>query len=212
MGNMIKKQAIDKLKEQIEAVAELQKQYQEMKNAHPGLYIEFFEGSDTAEKPPYSGTEDGSLETNDKEPEYGDIEDSSILPVDFDMVYLPYFGKTAAGIPLDIYAEPGAYMPFPRKALKGSPDEYFVLSVQGYSMIEADVNEGDMVVIRHSKDPINGKIMLVRHEGASTLKRLSYRAGKWYLCWDDNSGREIQVDSRDFEVQGLHVWTLKPGK
>jgi hypothetical protein len=58
-----------------------------------------------------------SLETKDREPEYGDAEDSSVLSLDFDMVYLPYFGKTAAGIPLDIYAEPGAYMPFPRKAL-----------------------------------------------------------------------------------------------
>jgi SOS-response transcriptional repressor LexA len=79
-------------------------------------------------------------------------------------------------------------------------------------MSEADINEGDMVVIRHAEDPIDGKIMLVRHEGASTLKRLSHRAGNWYLCWDDNSGREIQVTSKQFEVQGLHVWTLKPGK
>jgi SOS-response transcriptional repressor LexA len=164
------------------------------------------------EKPMYADTQPVALETNDREPDYEVTEDSSVLSLDFDMVYLPYFGKTAAGIPLDIYAEPGAYMPFPRKALKGSPDDYFVLSIQGYSMIEADINEGDMVVIRHSKDPINGKVMLVRHEGASTLKRLSHRDGKWYLCWDDNSGREIQVDSKDFEVQGLHVWTLKPGR
>jgi SOS-response transcriptional repressor LexA len=163
------------------------------------------------ETPMYADTQPISLEANDREPDYEVAEDSSILPVDFDMVYLPYFGKTAAGIPLDIYAEPGAYMPFPRKALKGSPDEYFVLGVQGYSMSEADINEGDMVVIRHTEDPIDGKIMLIRHEGASTLKRLSHRAGKWYLCWDDNSGREIPVTSKQFEVQGLHVWTLKPG-
>jgi SOS-response transcriptional repressor LexA len=79
-------------------------------------------------------------------------------------------------------------------------------------MTKDDIDEGDLVVIRHAEEPIDGKIMPVRHEGASTLKRLAYRAGKWHLCRDDNSGREIQVDSKGFEVQGLHVWTLKPGR
>jgi SOS-response transcriptional repressor LexA len=69
-----------------------------------------------------------------------------------------------------------------------------------------------MVVIRHTEEPVNGKVMLVQYEGASTLKRLAYRGGKWHLLWDDGSDREIQVDSEGFQVQGLHVWTLKPGK
>jgi SOS-response transcriptional repressor LexA len=147
-------------------------------------------------------------------PEYG-LEPriaNDIEFVDWEMVMLPYFGKTAAGVPLDIYKEPGEYIPFPRKALKSRPEDYFVLSIQGYSMSGANIDEGDMVVIRHAEEPINGKIMLVRYEGASTLKRLAYRGGKWYLLWDDGSGREMQVDSGGFQVQGLHVWTLKPGK
>jgi SOS-response transcriptional repressor LexA len=154
------------------------------------------------EIPVYADTQPIALETKDREPPYPQSEtgdtpafENDVEYLDWEMVMIPYFGKTAAGIPLDIYAEPGAYMTFPRKALKGSPDEYFVLGVQGYSMSEADINEGDMVVIRHTEDPIDGKIMLIRHEGASTLKRLSHRDGKWYLCWDDNSGMEIQVDS-----------------
>jgi repressor LexA len=172
------------------------------------------------DKTVYSDTQPVSFETREVEPTYPQLVQVQELPkiendvefLDWEMVMIPYFGKTAAGIPLDIYAEPGDYMPFPRKALKGSPEDYFILCIQGYSMIEADIYEGDMVVIRHTEDPINGKIMLVRHEGASTLKRLSHRDGNWYLCWDDNSGREIPVNSKDFEVQGLHVWTLKPGK
>jgi SOS-response transcriptional repressor LexA len=167
------------------------------------------------EKPVYADTQPVSFETREPKPGYFTDSpklDTNILPIDYDMVYLSYFGKIAAGTPLDIFAETGEYMPFPRKALKGSPEDYFVLSIQGYSMVKADIDEGDMVVIRYAEEPIDGKIMLVRYEGASTLKRLTYRGGKWHLLWDDGSDREIQVDSGGFQVQGLHVWTLKPGK
>jgi SOS-response transcriptional repressor LexA len=79
-------------------------------------------------------------------------------------------------------------------------------------MTEDDIYEGDLVVIRHTNEPVDGKIMLVRYEDKSTLKRLAERGGKWYLLWDDGTGREIQVKSKDFQVQGLHVETIKLGK
>jgi SOS-response transcriptional repressor LexA len=132
--------------------------------------------------------------------------------LDWEMIMIPYFGKTAAGEPLDINIPSGEFMPFPRQALKGEPEDHFYLKIQGYSMVEAGINEGDLVVIRKAEEPVNGKIMLVRHEGASTLKRLVYRNRKWHLRWDDGSGREIRVDSGNFQVQGVHIWTLKPGK
>jgi SOS-response transcriptional repressor LexA len=172
----------------------------------------------------YPGTQPASFEATDAEPAYihalKDKPETGGMPafenniefLDREMIMIPYFGKTAAGNPLDIYTEPGEYMPFPRRALKGSPEDHFILSVQGYSMTEADIDEGDMVVIRHPRDPADGKIMLVRYEGAATLKRLACRDGKWHLLWDDGSGREIPVDKGGFEVQGLHIWTLKPGR
>jgi SOS-response transcriptional repressor LexA len=200
-------------------VREAQKLNKEGKRAALGAIqgLQALYPQEKEEKPMYADTQSVLLETKEVEPEYEAFEDTpvldtNVLPIDYDMIYLPYFGKTAAGIPLDIFTEPGEYMPFPRKALKGEPEEYFVLSIQGYSMVKADIDEGDMVVIRRAEEPVHGKIMLVRHEGASTLKRLAYRGGKWRLFRNDGSDREIQVDSGGFQVQGLHVWTLKPGK
>jgi SOS-response transcriptional repressor LexA len=132
--------------------------------------------------------------------------------LDWEIVMIPYFGKTAAGTPLDISIPPDVYMPFPRQALKGDPDNYFYLKIQGYSMVDAAISEGDLVVIRRAEEPIDGKIMLVRYEDRSTLKRLARKGGKWYLLWDDGTGRAVQVNSREFQVQGLHVWTMKPGR
>jgi SOS-response transcriptional repressor LexA len=129
--------------------------------------------------------------------------------LDWEMIMIPYFGKTAAGEPLDISIPPDEYMPFLRQTLKGNPEDYFYLKIQGYSMVDAGINEGDMVVIRRAEEPINGEIMLVRHENASTLKKISIKRGKIYLCWEDGTGKRIPVDSGDYEVQGVLVWITK---
>jgi SOS-response transcriptional repressor LexA len=79
-------------------------------------------------------------------------------------------------------------------------------------MVEAGIDEGDLVVIRRAEEPEDGKIMLVRHENAATLKRIIKRKGKTFLQWQDGTGREIEVKSRDYQVQGVLAWTMKaPG-
>jgi SOS-response transcriptional repressor LexA len=76
-------------------------------------------------------------------------------------------------------------------------------------MVDAGVNEGDLVVIRKAEEPVNGEIMLVRHENASTLKKIAIKRGKTYLCWEDGTGKQRPVNSKDFQVQGALVWITK---
>jgi SOS-response transcriptional repressor LexA len=128
------------------------------------------------------------------------------------MIMIPFFGKTAAGEPLDIGIPPDEYMPFPRQALKGDPADYFYLEIQGYSMVGAGIDEGDGVVIRRAEEAVNGEIMLVRHENASTLKKIAIKRGKTYLCWEDGTGKRLLVNSGDFEVQGVLIWITKRPK
>jgi repressor LexA len=103
-------------------------------------------------------------------------------------------------------------MPFPRQALKGDPGDYFYLKIQGYSMVDAGINEGDLVVIRRAGEAVNGEIMLGRHENASTLKKIAIKRGKTYLCWEDGTGKQLLVNSGDFEVQGVLIWITKRPK
>jgi SOS-response transcriptional repressor LexA len=131
--------------------------------------------------------------------------------LDGEIIMIPYFGNVAAGKPLDIN-NPREYLPFPLQALKGDPGDYFYLKIRGYSMVDAGINEGDMVVIRKAEEPIDGKIMLIRYENAATLKRIAIRNGTTYLCWENGTGEEIKVDSADYEVQGTLAWIAKPGK
>jgi SOS-response transcriptional repressor LexA len=150
--------------------------------------------------------------TVDAPPEYPDTApkfENDVIYLDWDMIMIPYFGKTAAGEPLDISIPPDEYMPFPRQALKGDPADYFYLKIQGYSMVDVGIDEGDMVVIRRAEEPVNGEIMLVRHENASTLKKIAIKRGRTYLCWEDGTGKKMLVNSGDFQVQGRLIWITK---
>ena len=162
---------------------------------------------------------DKPLFTNDPAPAYGEkIIDFSRhaqkeAPMDtvkfmgWDMLILPYVGKVAAGEPIDINAYTGDGVPFPRPLLKGSEKDYFVIKIEGTSMTSADTHTGDIVVIRRAEEPVDGKIMLVRYENSSTLKRIKIKETKKegrrvYLHWEDGSGNARMVDSTEYEIQG----------
>lgn len=135
------------------------------------------------------------------------------IPVDsvrfmgWSMTILPVVGKTAAGKPIEInvYTEEG--MPFPRQLLKGKEDDYFIVEIEGTSMIEAGIHTGDYVIIRKAEEPVSGRIMLIRYENSSTLKRIKIKETKKdgrqvYLYWEDGSGDFKLVDSSEYEIQG----------
>jgi repressor LexA len=152
---------------------------------------------------------DKPLFTADPSPAYDEPKiTDDVEYLDWEVVMLPYYGNVAAGEPLDINIPPGEYLPFPRQALKSPPEDYFYLRIRGYSMVEAGIDEGDLVVIRRAEEPESGKIMLVRYENAATLKRILRRGGKTYLQWQDGSGKEIEVKSKDYQVQGTVPPTL----
>jgi repressor LexA len=89
---------------------------------------------------------------------------------------LPVLGKIAAGTPIEAIQHERDRVVVP-ETLLGS-GEHFVLEVQGDSMIEAGIFDGDYVVIRRCDSAANGDIVvaLVMDEEA-TLKRLRRRGG-----------------------------------
>ena len=124
-------------------------------------------------------------------------------------VAVPYFGFTAAGIPKDITVYPNQILQFPLNTIKGRLSDYFSLAVCGTSMTEAGIQDGDYILLRKAESPENGAIMLVRHEDKSTVKRIRINKGHIFLCWEDGSHRQIEVDSADYEVQGKFVNILR---
>lgn len=93
------------------------------------------------------------------------------------MIEVPLMGRIAAGVPiealsqmLDSVAVPGSMV--------GGRGEHYALEVRGDSMIEAGINDGDIVVIREQSTAENGDIVVALiEEQEATLKRFRRKGG-----------------------------------
>jgi repressor LexA len=160
---------------------------------------------------------DTALVTHEPAPAYGtEIEiqrppefDNNVASIDYNIVYIPFYGRAAAGNPIDISIPPGRVVPYPGKSIKGEQSDYFSVLVEGTSMTNAGIQNGDYVVVRHAEEPKHGKIMLIRHENESTVKRVKKIKGQWVLCWEDGSGKQEPVNEGEYEIQGEYVGLIR---
>jgi repressor LexA len=102
----------------------------------------------------------------------------SALPVEaIHAMELPVMGRIAAGVPIEAIAEISHHIAVPGSMLSGKGHHY-ALEVKGDSMIEAGINDGDIVVIREQSTAENGDIVVALVEEAeATLKRFRRRGG-----------------------------------
>lgn len=90
---------------------------------------------------------------------------------------LPVMGRIAAGVPIEAISEVSHHVAVPGAMLSGS-GEHYALEVRGDSMIEAGINDGDIVVIREQSTAENGDIVVALVEDQeATLKRFRRRGG-----------------------------------
>lgn len=90
---------------------------------------------------------------------------------------LPVMGRIAAGVPIEAISEVSHHVAVPGAMLSGKGSHY-ALEVKGDSMIEAGINDGDIVVIREQTTAENGDIVVALVEDSeATLKRFRRRGG-----------------------------------
>ena len=65
--------------------------------------------------------------------------------------------------------------------LIGNREATFMLKVKGDSMIDAGINEGDMVLVERGLEPKSGDIVIAEVDGAFTMKYYRKKAGRIYL-------------------------------
>jgi repressor LexA len=86
-----------------------------------------------------------------------------------DLIAVPVVGNVTAGQPILAVENVEDYFPLPRDF--ASDEATFMLRIQGDSMIEAGILDGDYVVVRQQPDAINGDIVVVLLEDEATVKR-----------------------------------------
>ncbi|SHI33973.1 SOS-response transcriptional repressor, LexA [Palleronia salina] len=91
---------------------------------------------------------------------------------------LPVMGQIAAGVPIEAISHASHNVAVPGHMLSGR-GQHYALEVRGDSMIEAGINDGDVVVIRETATADNGDIVvaLIEDEEA-TLKRFRRSSGR----------------------------------
>lgn len=131
------------------------------------------------------------------------------MPIESQAVELPVMGKIAAGVPIEAISEVSHNVAVPSQMLSGK-GEHYALEVKGDSMIEAGINDGDVVVIREQTTADNGDIVVALVEGhEATLKRFR-RRGSSIALEAANPAYETRVFRDDqVKVQGLLVGLIR---
>lgn len=134
----------------------------------------------------------------------------SAMPIsDAHSMQLPLMGRIAAGTPIEAISEVSHHVAVPGSMLAGNGHHY-ALEVKGDSMIDAGINDGDVVVIREQNTAENGDIVVALVEDAeATLKRFR-RHGSSIALEPANVNYETRVlpDSM-VKVQGRLVGLIR---
>ncbi|MDN5789129.1 transcriptional repressor LexA [Pseudorhodobacter sp.] len=132
------------------------------------------------------------------------------LPVSvLDAIELPVMGRIAAGVPIEAIQEISHHVAVPGSMLSGN-GQHYALEVKGDSMIDAGINDGDIVVIREQSSAENGDIVVALVEDSeATLKRFR-RRGSMIALEAANPAYETRVlPDHQVKVQGRLVGLIR---
>jgi SOS-response transcriptional repressor LexA len=141
---------------------------------------------------------DSGMFVSEPEPEYGENEED-----------ITFVEGIAAGKPI-FQSEAPSTIRVPKRYIKTKPEDYYVGRIKGTSMTAAGIPDGVLVLIRISDTPRDGSIQVVECQGEATIKRIREVPGKgWKICFDDHTGRYIEIGPGDeFQIQGDFIAVL----
>ena len=117
---------------------------------------------------------------------------------------IPVLGNIAAGTPVEAIQNEVTRIPLPSNIEKDG--EYFGLKVQGDSMIEAGINDGDTVIVKKTDTAENGKIVVALIDDHEAMLKRIRRKGKTVALESANRNYETKIFGPDrVKVQGILV-------
>ncbi len=121
---------------------------------------------------------------------------------------LPIVGRVAAGVPIDSVAHIEKTVPVQPTIFSSTPD--FLLRVQGESMIDIGIFDGDLLAVRKSDTAKHGEIVVARINGEITVKRLDKKDKRVRLLSENQLFEPIVVQpGSEFFIEGLAVGVIR---
>lgn len=131
---------------------------------------------------------------------------------DIGLIRIPLLGTIAAGQPIEAIQEK-EFIGVPKNRFSNSANIY-ALRVVGNSMIDENINDGDVVLVRHQETAENGqKVVALLDNYAVTLKKY-YKEHGWIRLQPANKEMEpiIIRNGRDISIQGIVLDIIKTEK
>jgi repressor LexA len=127
-----------------------------------------------------------------------------------ELLDIPVLGRVAAGAPIGADAEIHSRLMLDPAMFSRIPD--YLLRVQGDSMIEDGILDGDLVGVRRSAEAENGQIVVARLDGEVTIKRFERVAGAVRLLPRNPAYGPIVVHAdQDLAIEGVFCGLVRQG-
>ena len=124
---------------------------------------------------------------------------------------VPLIGRVAAGLPMLAAENIEDAFPLPDVLMHGKePEEVYMLRVDGESMRDAGIRDGDILVVNHNCNCVNGDIVVARVQGESaTVKRFFREKDRVRLQPENDLFEPIYVPFDEVEISGKVIGLLR---
>lgn len=122
---------------------------------------------------------------------------------------IPIIGKVAAGNPILAQENIDSHVQIPPSMF--SPQADYFLSVNGMSMKDVGILEGDLLAVHKTTTVRNGQIVVARINDEVTVKRFEKKGNIIRLIAENEEFTDIVVDleSEEFAIEGLSVGVIR---
>ena len=123
---------------------------------------------------------------------------------------LPVVGRVAAGSPILAQEHIEETCNVPPDMFRPAAD--FLLRVEGDSMVDAGILDGDLLAVHKTPEAANGAIVVARIDDDVTVKRLRRKSRTRVVLEAENAAYDpIEVDlrSQDLVIEGLSVGVIR---
>lgn len=133
-------------------------------------------------------------------------EDTLPSPTDIEMAEVPIIGKISAGLPALAEENVEEYFPIPITFLH-SNKQTFILRVSGDSMIEAGIENGDLLIVERAQTANNGEIVVALIDDEATVKTFYREINRIRLQPENHTMQPIYTDH--VEIIGRPIGLLR---
>lgn len=115
--------------------------------------------------------------------------DNEFLADDDEVVKVPLLGKVTAGTPIEAIERPDETFALPKELL-GNKKEVFTLTVQGESMINVGIYDGDILVVERQNSANNGDTVVAMNKDNEATVKTFYKENGYFRLQPENDTME----------------------